>query len=505
MKQKEIIVTTILCIFILGLYFMIGSYQEIKSGQKVYNVYLDGEIIGAIASKDALYDLIDEREQNIKDKYHVSNVYPPESLKIEETYSYNTEITNLGSIYKKIEELQDFTIHGYEVSVNKTDNEESFKFYVLDKKVLNEAIEKFILAFIDEDDYNAYLTNKQKKLDDIGVYYSEMGILENITIREKYISVNETIYDNSETLAQQLLFGFNYKEQSYTIKAGDTIESISEANTLNTQEFLIANPEYSSKDSLLAIGDKVNITLINPEISFSYKVKEMKEVEYPFDTEVVVDSTKDANYSEITQPGVIGLSLQTSEYTVVNGEPNSNVTLLEDITIRQKVDQIRTKGKKVTSIQWGTDTYDYSDSGWRWPTIIPYAVTSEFAPRWGKVHGGIDISGTGLGSKIFAANDGTVVHVNNTCSDMGYYGSTCGSGFGNFVIIDHGNNIYTLYGHVLSNIPVKEGQNVSKGTVIAYMGNSGSSTGVHLHFSFANGDPRNGGTYFDPRKIFPKR
>ncbi len=500
MKIKDKIYITLLCAIIIMLYFAFDSYNKINEGKQVYNIYLDGEVIGAISDKEALYNLIDERQQDIKAKYNVKNVYPPDSLKIVETYSYNTEVSDIDTIYKQIEGMQDFTIHGYEVSVSQTDDHDSFQFYVLDKNVLFEAIRDFILAFVDEDDYEAFLNGTQEDLDDIGIYYSDMKIIEDITIREKYISINEKIYDNSDELAQQLLFGFNYKEQSYTIKAGDSIESISEANTLNTQEFLIANPKYASKDSLLAIGDTVNITLIDPEISFAYAVKEMLEVEEDYDTKTERDNSKPSGYSEIKQPGIKGLSIQTKEYSVVNGEPNGEAKIINNIPIRTKIDQITVKGRQ--SVVWGTQTYVDTGSGWRWPTTSPYAITSEFAPRWGKVHGGIDISGTGWGSNIYAANDGVVIHVNTGCPDNGYYGNTCGSGFGNYVVIDHGNNYFTLYGHMINRIPVKVGQTVSRGTIVGYMGNSGSSTGMHLHFAVSTGDPRAGGKYFNPRDLY---
>ena len=501
MKMKDKIITSILCGIVLVIYIIVNSYSMIDSEvSKVYNVYLDGKVIGAINDKEALYNLIDEKQQVIKDKYNVTNVYPPSSLQVIESYTYEPEISTLDEVYNKIEETQDFTISGYEVKVSETGDHEGFSIYVLDKEVINDALKDFILAFVDEDGYNNYMSGNEEELDDIGITYRDMNFLEDITVRQKYISINDKIYENSEDLAQELLFGFDYKEESYTIKEGDTIESISEENTLNTQEFLIANPKYSSKDSLLAIGDKVNITLIDPELSFSYTVYEKKEVEYPYGKTVERDNTKDPSFSEITRPGVTGLSIVTSHYNVVNGEPNNETTIDETVVIREKVDQITTRGRQESV--WGWDNFDDTGTGWRWPTENPYAITSEFAPRWGRYHNGIDISGSGWGSKIYAANDGVVTHVTTGCPDYGSYGSNCGGGYGNYVVINHGNNIYTLYGHMLGTIPVKEGQTVSRGTVVGYMGNSGSSQGTHLHFGLSNGDPNSGGSFTNPRRLY---
>ena len=300
MKSKDKIITGIFCAIIICIYFIAGSYKYVDSNiNKIYKVYLDGEIIGAIDDKEALYNLIDEKQQSIKDKYNVENVYPPNSLEVIETYSYNTKTTDLNTIYNKIEELQDFTIHGYEVKMSATKDHEAFNIYVLDKEIFSEAIEDFILAFIDEQSYENYINGTQRNIEDVGIIYKEMGFVENISIREKYISTNDKIYETSNELAQDLLFGFNYKEQSYTVKVGDTIESVAETFELNPQEILIANSRYSSKDSLLTIGDKLMIAYVIPEISFTYEVNEMKEVEYDFAL-IDIDSPRGYKAFEIT-------------------------------------------------------------------------------------------------------------------------------------------------------------------------------------------------------------
>lgn len=115
-----------------------------------------------------------------------------------------------------------------------------------------------------------------------------------------------------------------------------------------------------------------------------------------------------------------------------------------------------------------------------WPLSGP--VTSEFGwrthPIYGnaRFHSGIDIGGDyGLG--IAAADSGTV-------SYAGWI-----SGYGNTVIIDHGNGISTLYGHNQS-LTVSVGQNISQGDIIARCGSTGNSTGPHCHFEVrVNGEP----------------
>jgi murein DD-endopeptidase MepM/ murein hydrolase activator NlpD len=101
-----------------------------------------------------------------------------------------------------------------------------------------------------------------------------------------------------------------------------------------------------------------------------------------------------------------------------------------------------------------------------WPVNGP--ITSPFGWRWGRMHQGIDI-GVGTGTPIKAAAAGTIIY--------------CGweSGYGNLVVIDHGGNLATAYGHQ-SSIAVACGQQVAQGDVIGYVGCTGHCTGPHLHF-----------------------
>lgn len=111
-------------------------------------------------------------------------------------------------------------------------------------------------------------------------------------------------------------------------------------------------------------------------------------------------------------------------------------------------------------------------------------VTSRYGGRWGSTHKGIDI-GAAKGTPVKAAAGGTV-----TVSSYGYNG-----GYGNYVIISHGNGVQTVYGHCTS-LNVSVGQKVSQGQQIATVGNTGRSTGNHLHLEIrVNGVAQNPQNY----------
>jgi murein DD-endopeptidase MepM/ murein hydrolase activator NlpD len=107
-----------------------------------------------------------------------------------------------------------------------------------------------------------------------------------------------------------------------------------------------------------------------------------------------------------------------------------------------------------------------SASGFVWP--VHGILTSTFGWRWGRMHEGIDIA-VGNGTPVVASASGTVIVA-------GWMG-----GYGNLVVVDHGNGIATAYGHNTS-IAVGVGQSVAQGQLIAYSGNTGNSTGPHVHF-----------------------
>ncbi|MBQ8623336.1 MAG: peptidoglycan DD-metalloendopeptidase family protein [Oscillospiraceae bacterium] len=130
-----------------------------------------------------------------------------------------------------------------------------------------------------------------------------------------------------------------------------------------------------------------------------------------------------------------------------------------------------------------------------WPCPGYYYISSGYGSRWGRLHKGIDIAGSGIkGEEITAANSGTVIKVVNDCKHN--YGKSkscgCGSGYGRYCIVDHGGGYTTLYAHA-TDIIVKEGQSVSTGDVLGYVGSTGYSTGYHLHFEI-----RIDGTAKDP-------
>lgn len=488
MKTKDKLITAIMCLSIFIILIISGNTKNDKAPNNAYQVYLNGQKMGMIASKDELYDLINEEQKGIKEKYNVDKVYPPLGFEIVKYVTYDNDIVDANKIYDKIKDQDDFTIEGYKVTItSEEEGKEDIVINVLDENIFKNALKNVVTAFVSEDEFNKYISNTQSEIVDTGQLIEHMYFAEKININKTYISANDKIYTDESELSQYLLFGDDAKQSDYVVKEGDTIASISEANKLNPQEFLVANPKFRDENSMLAIGEKVNIALINPKLTLIEELHVVQDVEAVMTKETKYDDSKPSSYSVVTQAGVTGITRFTQKVRVVNGEQNQGVEIVSKETIREPVTEITTKGKKVSSYVTGT----FVDTGgdWAWPTNSPYIITSEFAFRWGSMHQGLDISGTGYGSPIYAAKAGTVVTVATHYS------------LGKYIVVQHENNIYTMYAH-LSSQKVVKGQTVSRGQVIGLMGSSGFSTGTHLHFSAIVGMPYEGGTFFNPWKLY---
>lgn len=484
---------------------ILGFQQDSNSPRQLYRVYLEGKSIGTIESKKELEDYIDKKQEEIKKKYKVNKVYIPNDLDIIKEITYDKKISTIEQIYQKIEAIKGtsaFTIDGYKIIIKGIPKEseegisepqENLTFYVLNKDIFTSSMKKTITAFIDSNSYQNYLNDTQKKLEEneTGTIIESLTIKNNITIKKDRIPIGSHIYQTEEELSKFLLFGTVKEQETYTVKAGDTIEEISNNNKLSVEEFLIANTEFKSAQDLLYPGQQVKLGLINPQFDLdevqhvvSKKVKSM-EIVYKDDPNEYV------GYEMIEQDGQDGLELVTQKIHLINGEIQDVVTVVaETKELKPSVNKIIVRGTKRRSVSIGPGVdVPVGVGSWVWPTNSPYIITSPFAWRWGKHHDAIDISGTGYGSPIRAANNGLIVQSGFTDTN------------GNYIIIAHQNGYYTLYAHMAARYK-QVGDIVMGGDQIGTMGATGYAKGVHLHFGVYNGYPWRGGVPFNPMALY---
>ncbi|MBO5182840.1 MAG: peptidoglycan DD-metalloendopeptidase family protein [Bacilli bacterium] len=492
-KYIPIIISLIMSFIIIAI---IGftSTQDSKI-KEVYNVYLDGKLLGSINSKKSLEKYIDKEQKELKEEFKVDKVYIPNGIDIEKCLTHDTKILSEKQIYEKIKEEKSFTIKGYVISIKDSDNNE-IKVNVLDKNIFDQAVNKVLTVFVDSKDVDNYKNETQKEIETTGSIIENIYINEKITITESYISTDEIIFTDVTTLTKYLLFGSLDKDEEYVVKPGDTIETVAFNNKLGIEEFLIVNPEFTSSNNLLSVGQKVSIALIDPVFSIVVEKHIVEDLDKPFETVEKEDSSMYVGTTKVETEGTNGVQRVTEKVKYINGDPQPAI-ITNVSTITEPINKVVLKGTKTYSSGYnGGGTPAVVSGNYGWPTIYPYIVTSEFKYRWGRLHAGLDISGCGFGSPIYSIASGTVTDVVNNCPGQGYYGSSCGGGYGNVVYINHGNGMIVKYAH-LNSVTVRVGQTISKGQVVGTMGNSGSSTGTHLHF-----EVRINGTAINPRTLY---
>lgn len=152
-----------------------------------------------------------------------------------------------------------------------------------------------------------------------------------------------------------------------------------------------------------------------------------------------------------------------------------------------------------------TNMDNNNNNKWTWPTDNNYTITTYYSNS----HKAIDIySHNGYGANIYSAKNGTVSSVKGGCR-IGNL--SCNGKGGNYVVINHGNNYYSVYMH-LKDIRVSTGQSVTAGQIIGTMGNTGNVIpvptasspylGAHLHFCIYKGEPFKGGYPINPMSLY---
>ena len=500
MHKKSIILCTLITILItilLTINFI--TEENYKEATTIYQVYLDGNKIGLINSKDELYALINKEQTEIKDEYKVDQVYPPKGFKIIKKNTYENNIRTVEDIYEYIKDDKSFTLKGYTITIkSKEDGVEPQYIYVLDQNIFKEALENVVKIFIGEERYKQFLNNTQPEVIDIGFIIEKMYFQEIISIKESYISSSEKIYTDVTELTKYLLFDENISTKEYIVEKGDTIESIAEDNEMNVTELLIANDNIASEDTLLAIGQKINVAIINPVLNLTYNELVTDDIKVYFETEYIDDSTQYVGYNKVKTEGENGIERVTNRVQLVNG---IQTDLAEEVgerkVIKTKVNKVIVRGTKKRPSSGGVIPPSITtDSAWAWPTNSSFYLTSSYG--WRTINGvrdfhdGLDIPRP-AGSPIYAALDGEVINA-------GYRGPA-GSNAGLNVVIMHSNGYSTVYAHC-SVVYVKKGQKVRKGQTIAGVGMTGWATGNHLHFGLFLGEPYSHGKGLNPLQLW---
>ncbi len=490
--NKKVVLFSILAVLLsCALLFLGFTPASSLTPQQVYRVYLAGESIGLIHSKEELEQYIDREQSHLKETYGVDKVYAPRDLDIVEEITYDEKTSSAAEIYNRIKDRSPFTIEGYKIVIHGVEEmqEEGGSIttpdqtiYVLDKNVYINAVYNIAQAFIDEDELKAYETSTQSPIIDTGKLIENVYIQNEEVITEENIPVDEKIYTSVDELSKYLMFGTLEDQQTYTVQVGDTISDVAFNNQISPEEFLIANTSFKSADDLLYPGQQVVLGILQPQLKIVEENHTVERQTIPYETTYQNDDSQYVGYEKVIQEGTDGVQLITTKNKLVNGEIREMV-VTERVVEKPAVNRVVVRGTRQRQVSsGGFENADFNVEvpvalgSWVWPTRSPYMITSSYGWRWGKLHKGIDISGTGEGSPIMAANNGIVVTSDYTSTN------------GHYILIKHANGYFTEYAH-MRNRYVSVGDIVYAGDIIGTMGHTGYAFGTHLHFGLWNGTP----------------
>lgn len=282
----------------------------------------------------------------------------------------------------------------------------------------------------------------------------------------------ETTYSESSTVDEAIkaLNDVTESTRDYTVKAGDSLWGIAHEHDMNLYDFLDMNPQVGD---VIKVGDVLNVPAPKPVVDVKTVIRGAV-LEEAIEAELVEvpDASLYIGQSRITDYGTDGWHKITADITRINGveDPEMRVVLKDEVLSEPIPGKISIG---TTPVPRGVGSGSF-----RWP-VSGFTISSRFGPRWGSVHTGLDMA-LATGNPVRACDEGVVV----------FAGWNKG-GYGNLIKVDHKNGYQTWYAH-LSKIYVRNGEVVAKGETIGAVGNTGFSTGPHLHLEIRkNGVAKN--------------
>ncbi len=428
---------------------LIDSNMELE-GKEVFWGHIDGE--EAVTER-----MVDVLERNVKQTLHRSY-----------TVKINEYTVNLAS-KDEVLELLHSSVDKYDIRKEydvelvldpaRELNVLTTNIMTKEEKKGEEEVDVFapvgIYATLDEM-FDAVEPAKEKEFSDyeLGLISLEFG--DDIEVVESYLAEEELtpLPDAIQEVTKD-----QEKNQIYEVVAGDSLSKIALENNLTIERLVEMNESIESENSMIRVGDEIIVTVPEPELSVERK--EMMYYEEDYEAEIIYvdnDNWYTTETKTLQEPSA-GHRKVVAEVSYRDRTETGREILKEEVTY-EAVPKIVERGTKIPP------TYIKPISGGR--------LTSNFGRRSrptrgaSSYHKGIDWA-TPVGTAVMASSAGTV-------AKAGW-----GSGYGYVVYINHADGRQTRYGH-LSKVLVSQGQSVSQGQKIALSGNTGISTGPHVHF-----------------------
>lgn len=423
---------------------LIGVTSMALNHFTAYEYSYNGKVLGLVKDQKDVYSTIDIIGDRLSYAYGAEITIDKEKdISFEKTMGWSLKVDNQEDVLNQFTYMRDMNAIGYAINVD------GRRKVVLYSK---ECAEKVL-----KDIQNSYLK------EDGQVSYSDICFAEKVDIAEVDTKIGNI--QKEENALEYMMTGA-IEKKIYTVEAGDTFNQIAKNMGLKIEDLMNANP--GANPERLQIGQELVLNKICPVVTV--ETTELAEYLLAIEYDINYEETSSLYKGEQTvkSQGVNGQKEVTARIVRHNGVEVERTEISSNI-ISEPKNQVVLRGTKELPPLIGTGKLIYPTRG---------RLSSGFGSRWGRMHNGIDLAAS-TGTKIKAADGGLVI-------SAGWEGA-----LGYCVRIDHGQNKTTVYGHC-SKLFVKKGDRVYQDQHIANVGNTGNSTGPHLHFEVhVKGVPQN--------------
>ena len=409
-----------------------------------YEYSYNGKVLGIVKNQNDVYVTVDVIGDKLAKAYDANIIISKEeNIAFNRVYGLDLKIDSREEVLNSFTYLKDMEVKAAAIKVN------GKQVAILDNKKSAESMLEAI--------QNKYIKTSDK------IKYDEIGFAEDVQITEVGTKLGNL--QDKEKILEYMMTGA-VEKKIHVVKSGETFSGIASAYGIKQDQLKSSNPD--TNPDRLQIGQELVLTASVPVVT----VQTVETAEYtaaiPFVIEYENTEAKYKGEQSVKNKGVNGEKQVVAQITRNNGIEVTR-TELSATVISEPVAQVVLVGTKKLPPLIGTGSFS---------TPVRGKITSRFGTRWGRMHEGVDF-GAPTGTHVSAADGGTVTFA-------GWDGA-----YGNVIRINHGGGKTSVYAH-LSKILVKKGTKVYKGQHIGNVGNTGRSTGPHLHFEIrVNGVPKN--------------
>ncbi len=439
------------------------SVQVLSKPVEIIKMYDSGNLIGVLKNESKLNQLL---EKVYQERY--SETFPNTELDVGSDLYFIKELSYIQyedvdeQILEYIIDKNSFTIETNAIEFSNNQGVYAI-LYVDDMVKYEEAFNKYLLYFVDEEDFR-YLKNNQQvpELNTYGTRDRSVRIIQNISFKKDYVNP-EKIKTSSEDILEYLRYGEGVEKEYYTVEPYDMIDGVATKSgmELSSEQIVNINDKIlKDVDQVLEAGTKLSITYFESPIDIEVKKEAIRqEAIYINEPLLIEDPQMYQGDSKVVQEKVAGSENVLYEETWINGYLVRGERISSIVTKQPQQEIIHVGSKEIPGV--GTGNF-----------IIP-VDNPIVSCRWGCYprHRAVDFQNAyDRYGPIYASDRGTV-KISSYHYINGYY-----------MVIDHGNGYESYYGHMNTQPYFEVGDRVNQGEVIGQIGRTGLASGPHVHF-----------------------